>query len=88
MLASVRKIMGRFYRPLHMFSLGLDILFFPTVGFYLHNIRSGWKRWRRKWKRSLYRTGGWLLLRKWTTAFKKDEFLRKLAEAKTRVRVR
>jgi radical SAM superfamily enzyme YgiQ (UPF0313 family) len=88
MLASVRKIMGRFYRPLHMFSLGLDILFFPTVAFYLHNIRSGWKRWRRKWKRSLYRTGGWLLLRRWTTAFKKDEFLRKLAEAKTRVRVR
>jgi hypothetical protein len=88
MLASVRKIMGRFYRPLHMFSLGLDILFFPTVAFYLHNIRSGWKRWRRKWKRSLYRTGGWLLLRKWTTAFKKDQFLRKLAEAKTRVRVR
>ena len=88
MLASVRKIMGRFYRPHHMFSVGLNILFFPTVAFYLHNIRSGWKRWRRKWKRSLYRTGGWLLLRKWTTAFKKDEFLRKLAEAKTRVRVR
>jgi hypothetical protein len=32
---------------------------------------------------NLYRSGGWLLLRKWHAAFRNDGFLRKLAKAKT-----
>ncbi|MHC4715707.1 MAG: B12-binding domain-containing radical SAM protein, partial [Planctomycetota bacterium] len=86
MLASVRKIMGRFYRSHHMFSVGLHILSFPAIAFYLHRIKSGWRRWYRKWRGSLYRTGGWLLLRRWTAAFRRDPFLSKLAEAKRRIR--
>ncbi len=82
MQASVGKIMGRFYRPHHIFSVGLNILSFPAIAFHFHRIKSGWQSWYRKWMRSLYRTGGWLLLRKWTAAFKKGGFLNKLAEAK------
>jgi len=82
MLASVRSIMGRFYRPHHMFSVGLNVLSFPALAFYLHRIKFGWQKWYRKWWGSLYRTGGWLLLRKWAAAFKRDGFLGKLAEAK------
>jgi hypothetical protein len=31
---------------------------------------------------NLYRGGGWLLLRQWTAAFRKDGFRKKLAQAK------
>jgi len=82
MLASVRKIMGRFYRPHHMFSVGLNILSFPALAFHLHRTKSGWQKWYRKWWRSLYRAGGWLLMRKWIAEFRKDGFLGKLAKAK------
>jgi len=82
MLASVRKIMGRFYRWHHILSVGFSILSFPAIAFYLHRIRPGWRRWHHKWTGNLYRAGGWLLIKKWTAAFRKDGFLSKLAEAK------
>jgi len=82
MQASVQRIMRHFYRPHHMFSVGLNVLSFPAIAFHFHKIKSGWQRWYRKWLTSLYRTGGWLLLRRWTAAFRKDGFLNKLAEAK------
>lgn len=82
MQASAHRIMGHFYRPHHIFSVALQILSFPTIAFYLHRVNCGWQRWYRRWLTSLYRSGGWLLLRKWTAAFKRDGFLGKLAEAK------
>jgi len=82
MLASVRRIMGHFYRPHHMFSVGLSVLSFPAIAFYFHRIKVGWQKWYRRWRVSLYRTGGWLLLRQWIAALRKDGFLGKLAEAK------
>ena len=82
MQTATQKIMGRFYRPRSMISVGFHILSFPVVAFYFHRIKSGWRRWDRRWWRNLYRTGGWLTLRKWTAAFKKDGFLNKLAMAK------
>jgi radical SAM superfamily enzyme YgiQ (UPF0313 family) len=82
MLASVRKIMGHFYSSRHLFSVGLNILSFPAIAFYLHRIKSGWRRWHRKWTGNLYRAGGWLLLKKWSAAFRNDGFLDKLAEAR------
>ncbi|HUS48403.1 MAG TPA: radical SAM protein [Phycisphaerae bacterium] len=82
MLASIRRIMGRFYRPRHMFSVGFNVLCFPAIALYFHRIGSGWQRWYRKWLTSLYRTGGWMLLRRWTATFRKDPFLSKLAEAR------
>ena len=84
MQRSARKIMGRLYRPRHMLSVGLDILSFPAMVFQLHRIRSGWRQWYRRWARNVYRTGGWLLLRRWTAAFKKDAFAAKLSEARRR----
>jgi len=85
MQRAVHRIMGRFYRPRRMLSVVLSILSFPALVFWLHRIRSGWRRWRRRWGNSLYRTGGWLTLRRWTNAFRKDSFLAKLDEAKRRL---
>jgi radical SAM superfamily enzyme YgiQ (UPF0313 family) len=82
---AAHRIMGRFYRPGHILSVGLSILSFPALIFWLHRLRSGWHRWSRRWWRNVYRTGGWLTLRRWTAAFEKDPFLAKLAEAKRRL---
>jgi radical SAM superfamily enzyme YgiQ (UPF0313 family) len=85
MQASVRQIMGRFYRPDHLFTVALHILSFPAIAFRFHKIKSGWQMWYKRWLTTLYRTGGWMLLRKWTASFRKDPFRSKLAEAKRRL---
>ena len=82
MQASSHQIMGRFYRFKYMFHIGLHILWFPIFFIYLPNLNAGWKQWYRIWANQVTRFGGWLLLRRWYAAFKKDPFPRKLAEAK------
>ncbi|MFC1667097.1 B12-binding domain-containing radical SAM protein [Candidatus Omnitrophota bacterium] len=80
---SIRKIMGRFYQFKHMFMIGLNICSFPALIFFLHDIKSGWKKWHRSWRNDLIRFGGWITMRGWTKEFKKDKFLQKLKKAKT-----
>ncbi len=84
--AAVRLIMRRFYRPVQMVNVAMNILAFPALVFWLHRLRVGWARWCRRWWNSVYRTGGWFIVRRWTAAFKKDAFLAKLAQAKLRIR--
>jgi hypothetical protein len=74
--------MRGFYGPRHLLAVAASIIAFAALVLWLHNIRAGWQRWYRQWGTSLYRSGGWLLLRKWVAAFRKDGFLSKLAEAK------
>ncbi len=83
---AARLIMRRFYRPMQMFNVAMNILAFPAMVFWLYRLRVGWGRWSRRWWRSIYRTGGWFIIRRWTAAFKKDAFLAKLAEAKRHIR--
>jgi hypothetical protein len=83
MQASIIQLMGRFYRFKHMFNIGLDILFFPMLLFYLHNLREGWSVWYRRWDRNITKFGGWLIIRKWVSDFKKNNFPGKLAEARS-----
>lgn len=80
--ASIRNIMGRFYRFKHMFQIGLHVLWFPTMILFLHNVRAGWRRWYRVWRNNVLRFGGWVILRNWTRQFKKGVFPEKLAQAK------
>ena len=82
MQASIHLIMGRFYRFKHMFHIGWNILSFPVLFFYLHNLREGWGKWYRTWENNVTRFGGWLVLRRWSAEFKKDKFSSKLGEAK------
>ncbi len=79
---SIHLIMGRFYRFKHMFHIGLNILSFPVLFFYIHNLRVGWGKWYRKWSTNVTRFGGWLILRHWFAEFKKDNFSIKLDGAK------
>lgn len=82
MQEAVKKIMGRFYEFKYMFMIGLNIFSFPTMIFFLHNIKLGWKRWYRPWRNYLLRFGGWLTMKEWLTKYKKDMFSEKLQNAK------
>ncbi len=82
MQQSIHQVMGRFYRFRSMFHVGLNILSFPILLLYLHNIKGGWWKWYRGWRNSLKRFGGWLILRGWLAKFRRDRFSIKLGEAK------
>jgi len=82
MQASLRKIMGKFYQFKYMFLVGLHIFSFPALIFFLHDIKSGWRKWYRYWRNNVARFGGWIIIRGWTQAFKKDNFPQKLKNAK------
>ncbi len=82
MLASIRKIMGKFYQFKYMFMIGLSIFSFPALILFLHDIRSAWGQWYRPWRNSLLRFGGWITMKKWASEFKKDTFSQKLQKAK------
>ncbi len=85
MQTSVQKIMGRFYRFRYMFHVGLDILAFPFIIFYLYDLERGWRRWNRSWRNNLTKFAGWLILRRWFARFAQDSFPRKLASAKQQI---
>jgi radical SAM superfamily enzyme YgiQ (UPF0313 family) len=82
MQSSIHHIMGRFYRFNHFFNIGLNLLWFPIVAFYLPNLKRGWEKWYRIWANQVTRFGGWLIMHRWFAAFRKDPFPMKLAEAK------
>jgi len=88
MQASIRKIMGRFYRRRQMFSVGIHILSFPVILFWLHDIKAGWRLWLRRWWKSVFGFGGSRILKKWTGDLKKGAFPQKLAEAERDLRSR
>jgi radical SAM superfamily enzyme YgiQ (UPF0313 family) len=80
---SIRKIMGKFYHFRHVFLIGMNIFFFPSIVFFLYDIKAGWRIWYRSWRNYLIRFGGWITLKNWTFRFKKDKFSEKLKQAKT-----
>ncbi|MBU4345939.1 MAG: B12-binding domain-containing radical SAM protein [Candidatus Omnitrophica bacterium] len=84
--ASMRKIMGKFYQFKYMFMIGLHIFCFPALVFFLHNIKMGWRKWYRTWRNNLARFGGWIIMKGWTSEFKKGAFLQKLKKAKARLK--
>lgn len=82
MHAALRKIMGRFYRFRYMFAIGLNVLIFPSMIFSIFKLRVGWSKWYRLWRNDLKRFGGWIILKRWTTALKQGKFREKLMDAK------
>jgi radical SAM superfamily enzyme YgiQ (UPF0313 family) len=83
---SAKKIMGHFYKFKYMFFVVMNIFSFPALVFFLHNIRLGWRKWYRNWRNHLIRFVGWLTFRRWTIAFKKNNFIQKLKAAQHRLR--
>jgi radical SAM superfamily enzyme YgiQ (UPF0313 family) len=86
MQISIRRIMGKFYRFKYLFMIGMHVFLFPSLIFFLHNIRAGWKKWYQPWRNNLLRFGGWIIIREWTSAFKKSKFPQKLQKARAHLR--
>jgi radical SAM superfamily enzyme YgiQ (UPF0313 family) len=84
---AIRKIMNKFYQFKYVFIIGLHILSFPVLIFFLYNIKKEWKRWYQPWRNTLVRFGGWLTLRRWVSEFKKDTFSQKLQKAKEYIKI-
>jgi radical SAM superfamily enzyme YgiQ (UPF0313 family) len=82
MQLAIRRIMGRFYRFRHMFAVGWNVLIFPAMMLSLWNIRFGWRRWHRIWRTDLLRFGGWIIVQRWVSHFRRSPFPEKLARAK------
>jgi len=85
---STRKIMGRFYQFKYVFMIGVNILSFPAMIFFLHNIRSGWRKWYRPWRNHLLRFGGWITMKQWVAEFGKNKFTQRLKDAKERLKTK
>ncbi len=79
---SIQLIMGRFYRFRHMFHVGLNILSFPVVFLYLHDIKKGWWKWYRGWRNNLRKFGGWMIFHSFMAKLQRDNFYEKLGAAK------
>ena len=86
MQSAIHKIMGRFYRFRSMFAIGLNVLIFPAIIFSLFNIKIGWRKWYRLWRNNLLRFGGWIIMKRWTSDFKRGTFMGKLTRAEQRLR--
>ncbi|MBN1900993.1 B12-binding domain-containing radical SAM protein [Candidatus Sumerlaeota bacterium] len=78
MHSAIRKIMGRFYRFRNMFYVALNVILFPAMFISIFNIGLSWQRWYRSWRNHLVRFGGWIIMRRWTSALKKGGFSEKL----------
>jgi radical SAM superfamily enzyme YgiQ (UPF0313 family) len=83
---STYKIMVKFYQFKYMFMLALHIFSFPTMVFFLHNIRVGWRKWYRQWRNSFLRFGGWVIMKGWKTEFNKGTFSNRLKRAQDQLK--
>ena len=86
MQGAVRRIMGRFYRFRSMFAIARNVIVFPAMILSLWNIKFGWRKWYRSWRNDLLRFGGWIIMRRWTSAFKKSGFSQNLSRARQGLR--
>lgn len=84
---AAKRVMGRVYRFRYLFLVAASILSFPALLFSLHNLRSGWRKWSRRWDARLIRFGGWITIRKWTSAFRKSDFIARLRMAQGRLHI-
>ncbi len=80
-----KQIMRRVYRFRHLLYVAGNILLFPSIAFYFHNLRLGWGRWYRSWRNNLIRFGGWVTMRKWIAEFGKSDFPHRLQIARRRL---
>ena len=88
MQRSAMTIMSSFYQFKYFFKIGLNIILFPGIIFFLTNIKQGWRKWYRYWRNDLVRFAGWGIIKAWNVNFQRDKFLEKLQSAKGHLRYR
>lgn len=82
---AVRRIMGRYYSVRCLFMFLFNVFTFPYLIVYVFNIKSGWRRWYRRWRNYFYRFVGSTIFRKWTFQLHRGRFLDHLKEAQRNI---
>lgn len=80
-----KKIMSRVYHFRYLFLVVASILSFPTLAFSLHRLNLAWRRWSQRWRSRIIRFGGWITIRRWTSNFRRGDFLQHLRAARARL---
>ena len=80
-----QKVMGRFYHFRYVVPFLLNIFLFPYLLLYVFSIKSGWRRWYRRWRNNFYRIMGSKILKKWKFQVHRGRFFGKLREAKQHI---
>jgi len=80
-----KRIMSRVYQFRYALLVVASILSFPAMVFSLHRLKAGWSAWFRRWEIRVVRFGGWITMRKWTSDFRKGDFLSRLQRARKRL---
>jgi radical SAM superfamily enzyme YgiQ (UPF0313 family) len=88
MQRAVRRIMGRYYSVRCLLMLLLNIFTFPYLLFCVFSIKSGWRRWYRRWRNYFFRFVGSRIIRKWTFQLHKGRFLDRLKQAQRNIATR
>jgi len=79
---AMRKIMGRFYNIRYLLMFLLNIISFPRLIFYLAHLKSGWRRWYRRWRNYFLRFSGSKIVKNWSNRLQKGTFLEELKRAR------
>ena len=81
MQQTAKKLMLGFYRPDSMLRICTSLFTFPTLVFYLGNLKRGWRTWFRNWRNAIWRFIGWRLIRHWNTPRNLEQFSARLKNA-------
>jgi radical SAM superfamily enzyme YgiQ (UPF0313 family) len=85
MQLAARRIMGRFYNIRYLVMFLVNIFTFPYLLLYAFNIKTGWRRWYRRWRNYFFRLVGSNVLKKWTFQLRKGKFLGRLKKAQRNI---
>ena len=88
MQVAIKKIMGMIYQFKNVVLAVCDIAYFPSLLFFLYNLKLGWRGWYHSWRNHWMRFGGWLTVRKWSRQFKQGNFPEKIKRARENLRVK
>ena len=78
----IGMIMGRFYHSTAWIKFLFNMFSIPHIVLYFHRLKSGWKKWHRKWRNYAFRSFGSQMIKRWFVQFRKGTFLENLQKAK------
>ena len=88
MQRAVRRIMGRYYNARCLVMFILTTISMPYLLLYVFSIRSGWRRWYRRWRNYFFRFIGSKIIRRWSFQLHKGRFPDRLKQAQRNIATR
>lgn len=85
MQKTAKKLMRHFYKLNSIFGICTSVVIFPSLVFWLGNLRKGWHLWFRHWRNSIWRFAGWRIIRRWENNRNLDQFAGRLKSAQTQI---